>query len=119
MCELTSFIFILAGLWFTALITNATVFDHYFDAWNVNDAHIRASKFVKVLFNTFINTFIMTPFLMMIFGNWMKRTDLEGDNHEPWRTLNDGFRSMWGKIILLLAYFGSCAIAWGISGGAP
>lgn len=107
------------GLWFTILITNATVIGYYFDAWGLDGAQIRAEAFVRVLFNTFMNTYVMTPFLMMIFGNWLKRVDLEGDDHEPWRTLNDGFRTIWGKLILFLAYFGSCAIAWGINGGVP
>jgi antibiotic biosynthesis monooxygenase (ABM) superfamily enzyme len=51
-------LYICLGLWFVVLITNATVFGHYFDAWGLDGAHVRAKGFVRVLFNTWINTYV-------------------------------------------------------------
>ena len=54
----------------------------------------------------------MTPFLTMIFGNWLKRQEYENDTDEPWRTLNDGFQSPWHKAMVAFAFYGGCVIAW-------
>ena len=100
------------GLFFVVLVTNATLTDHYFEEWGLNDAHIRARSAVRVIFNTWLNTYVMTPFLIMIFGNWMKREEQEDNVREPWRTLNDGFRSVYGKFAVFFLFYGGMALAW-------
>ena len=100
------------GLFFVVLVTNATLTDHYFDKWGLNDAHRRARGLVRVLFNTWLNTYVLTPFLIMIFGNWMKREENEDNPREPWRTLNDGVGSIYGKFAIVFLFYGGCALAW-------
>jgi len=87
---------------------------HYLSEWNLIDVHDRLQTIVTVSINVFLNSYLMTPFVNMIFGLWLVRParDEEGDLDEPWRTLNDGFRSMWGKAAICLVFYGSLALAW-------
>ncbi|KAL7563134.1 hypothetical protein ACA910_012315 [Epithemia clementina (nom. ined.)] len=100
------------GLYFVVLVTNATLTQHYFEVWGLNDAHIRARSAVRVIFNTWLNTYILTPLLTLIFGNWLKRGENEYNVREPWRTLNDGFSSIYSKFAVFLLFFGGMTIAW-------
>ncbi|KAL7574371.1 hypothetical protein ACA910_008472 [Epithemia clementina (nom. ined.)] len=100
------------GLYFVVLVTNATLTQHYFEEWGLNDAHIRARSAVRVIFNTWLNTYILTPFMTLIFGNWLKRREDEHSAREPWRTLNDGFSSIYSKFAVFLLFYGGMAIAW-------
>lgn len=101
------------GLWFVILVTNETM-PFYYDKWGLLDdgVHERAFALAPTIINTFGNVYIMTPFLTMIFGNWLKRQPDEMDKNEPWRTLNDGFKSPWQKTVLTFAFYGGCFIAW-------
>jgi len=100
------------GLFFTVLITNATIFDHYFEEYDINDMASRVQALFRVFCNTWINTYVMTPFLTMTFGAWLKRGQEERKAHEPWRSLNDGFATIWSKVALAFLFYGGCALAW-------
>lgn len=99
------------GLWFVILITNETM-PFYYEKWGLLNAHERAFALVRVIVNTFCNVYIMTPFLTMVFGNWLKRQEHEKDTDEPWQTLNDGFQSPWLKAMVAFVFYGGCAITW-------
>ncbi|KAL7557347.1 hypothetical protein ACA910_003252 [Epithemia clementina (nom. ined.)] len=99
------------GLYFVVLVTNATLTQHYFEEWGLNDAHIRAQSAVRVIFNTWLNTYVLTPFMTLIFGHWLKRGANEHSVREPWRTLNDGFSSIYSKFAVFLLFYGGMAIA--------
>jgi hypothetical protein len=100
------------GLWCVILITNATLGEHYYEEWNLTDAHTRWQALVRIGFNTFLNVFVFTPFFTMLFGQWMARKPNEIDTLEPWRTLNDGFSSTWGNLGVTLAFYGTFVIIW-------
>ena len=87
---------------------------HYLNAWGLDDAHPRLQSLVTVSINVFLNAYFMTPFISMAFGRWLIRSehDEEGDRREPWRTLNDGFSTMWGKLAMCVLYYGGMAVAW-------
>jgi len=101
------------GLFFTLLI-DETVMPYYFAVWGLDDTHARLRDFIGTLITTFFNSFVMTPFLIMIFSDWVKRKPNEDDKKEPWRTLNDGFSSIWLKVFVTAAFYGGCVIAWAV-----
>lgn len=101
------------GLFFVILI-NEVVLPYYFGVWGLDIAHARLRAFVSALFTTFFNSFVMTPFLLMIFSDWVKRKPSENDTKEPWRTLNDGLPNIWWKVFVTVAFYGGCVIAWAV-----
>lgn len=100
------------GLWVTLMLCNATL-PFYLEQWGLSTSHPRVKAFISVGFVTFFNTYLMSPFLAMIFGDWLVRGEpTELDKLEPWRTLNDGMQSPWSKALLVLVYYGGLLIAW-------
>ena len=99
------------GLFFVLLIQE-TVMPYYYAHWDLDTANGRLRGFVGALFATWFNSFVMTPFLMMIFSDWAKRKPNETDTKEPWRTLNDGLSNVWQKVFVTVAFYGGCVIAW-------
>jgi len=86
---------------------------HYYEFWGLNDAHFRVQQLVANSVTVFVVTYIMVPFLLFVFDHWIKRKEVETKvKKEPWRTINDGFKSIWSKILLTFAFYGGCAIAW-------
>lgn len=103
----------LLGLFFTQMWCSAFL-PHYFDSWNLTNAHPRLKGAVNVSFVTFLNAYVMTPLLLFLFSGWIQRNECETDKREPWRTLNDGFESTWPKAILTIALYGGFAAAWAV-----
>ena len=110
---------------------------YYYEKWNVTDEmEIRA---VNIFVVTFINSYIMIPFLLFVFNPWVqqrhnnndqdeddgnehddkknstkKKTTSNRSNRQPWKTLNDGFTSIWPKLLLTIGFYGGCLVAWKI-----
>lgn len=104
------------SIYLVILYTNHAI-PHYLRAWGLDHVHERIRTIVTIAINVLLNAYIVTPFLTsMVFGLWLHRPqrDEEGDRREPWRTLNDGFRTIWGKIAMCLAFYGGLALAWAI-----
>lgn len=100
------------GLFLVLQFTRSTL-PHYYGEWKLDDTHIRVESIVTVFINTFLNSYVMTPFMTMLFGHWLKRSqDEQGDQREPWRTLNDGFTSIWSKLAFCSVFYVGCALAW-------
>jgi antibiotic biosynthesis monooxygenase (ABM) superfamily enzyme len=97
---------------FLVNLTQEAVQPYYFQKWGLNDSHDRLRGLVATIFATFFNSFIMTPFLIMLFSDWVKRKPNETDTKEPWRTLNDGLSTIWQKLLVTVAFYGGCIIAW-------
>mmetsp|Transcript_1612 Transcript_1612/g.3097 ORF Transcript_1612/g.3097 Transcript_1612/m.3097 type:complete len:434 (-) Transcript_1612:51-1352(-) len=107
----------LLGLFFTLLWTGA-VLPYYFEQWNLDEAHQQLQGFVAVFIATFLNSYVMTPLLLFLFSNWVRRGEAESETREPWRTLNDGFESLWAKALLTVALYGGFVIAWAVRASA-
>ena len=115
---------------------NSSIMPYYYDKWNLtNEIEIRA---VSIFVTTFLNSYIMIPFLLFVFNPWVQRRDDHHDNdkdgknvdtnknsnnkkksnnrnnRQPWKTLNDGFTSIWPKLILTIGFYGGCLVAWKI-----
>jgi len=101
------------SIYLVILFTNMAL-PHYLRAWGLSKSHPRLQTLVTVSINVFLNAYIMTPFITMVFGRWLIRPvkDEVGDQREPWRTLNDGFRTIWGKLAMCILFYGGLAIAW-------
>merc|ERR1711935_155564 len=90
---------------------------HYFEFWGLNGAHERIRALVSITITVFVNTYILVPLLLFVFDHWVKRKQVETKvKKEPWRTLNDGFQSIWWKALLTFAYYGGFVIAWIVRG---
>ncbi|KAL7538418.1 hypothetical protein ACHAXR_009315 [Thalassiosira sp. AJA248-18] len=105
----------LLGLFFVQLWTR-DVMPYYYSRWGLDGAHERARGFVAVLISTFLNSYVMTPLLLFLFSPWIKRREGENDPRQPWKTLNDGFESLWLKATLTIALYGGFVVAWVVGG---
>lgn len=101
----------LLGLFFTQMWIGA-VLPHYFDIWKLDGAHQRLQGFVSVAISTFLNSYVMTPLLLLLFDNWIRRKENEIYTREPWRTLSDGITNIWIKALMSIAMYGGFVIAW-------
>lgn len=59
--------------------------------------------------NTFINVYCGSPFAMLIFGAWLKKPRPK-TMHQPWRLLDEGFKSWWSQFIVTVLFFGGCGL---------
>jgi len=103
------------GLFFTMLWTG-DVLSYYYSRWGLDNAHLRLQAFVGVFIGTFLNSYLMTPLTLFLFSGWVQRKECENDEREPWRTLNDGFESIWLKALLTIGLYGGLLIAWLVKG---
>jgi len=103
------------GLFFATLIREK-ITPYYYSKWGIADdpKYDRLVAFCNVLLGTFLVSYVMQPLFIMQFSEWVRRKPNENDKVEPWRTLNDGFKSTWMKAVVALAYFGGCGIRWAI-----
>lgn len=101
------------GLWVVIFLRDIII-PYYFDRWGLDNAPDWIHTFVQLVLAFFFNAYVVTPFLMMIFSEWVRRKENERDRKEPWRTLNDGVRWLWLKAMIVAAYCGGCAIAWAL-----
>ncbi|KAL3923449.1 MAG: hypothetical protein SGILL_001649 [Bacillariaceae sp.] len=85
---------------------------YYIEFWGLDKAHPRLRALVTVFVMTFLNSYIMTPFLLFLFNPWILRRSNEVDERPIWKTLDDGIKSLWLKFLLSFAYYGGCVIAW-------
>lgn len=85
---------------------------YYYEFWGLNNAHVRLQVFVANVVTVFVNAYIMVPLLLFFFNHWLKRKDAESNIKEPWRTLNDGFQSIWSKAFLTFLLYGGCVFVW-------
>lgn len=106
-------------LWLTtialyiSIIWVSSFMAHYYEFWGLNDTHPRILAAVNETITVWVNTYILVPLLLFVFDHWVKRNETETKvTKEPWRTLNDGFSSIWWKIFLTFAFYGGCGIAW-------
>jgi hypothetical protein len=54
--------------------------------------------------------------LIMQFSHWLQRKPRkQGEEREPWRTLNDGIESIWIKLLITVVFFGSMGIKWAMT----
>jgi antibiotic biosynthesis monooxygenase (ABM) superfamily enzyme len=87
---------------------------YYFSAevWNLDSTHVRLQSLVKITFSTYLNSFVMTPLFLFLFGDWVQRKEGEHNGNEPWKTLNEGMPSLWIKSAVTVAFYGGCGITW-------
>jgi len=63
--------------------------------------------------SVFVVGYIVNPFLLLLFNNWLKRKQHEIiDEKEPWRTLNEGIAAFWLKVVIAFSLYGGMLIAW-------
>ena len=98
------------SLYGTILFLNVTT-PHYWEQWGLDGADERVESVVSVVCVTFISSYIATPFLTMLFAHWM-RTHPRATHHEPWRTLEEGFRTNLAKLAVVVLFYGACLGAW-------
>lgn len=93
------------SLW-TIIFLREMILPHYFETWGLDDAPEWVQMFVNHVFDFAFNAYVIIPFLVMIFSEWMRRKEDEKDTKEPWRTLNDGLPYLWQKAVIVVAYCG-------------
>jgi antibiotic biosynthesis monooxygenase (ABM) superfamily enzyme len=104
--------------WLTTVALVATIrwatsfLSYYMEFWGLNESHPRLRMLVIIFIVTFMNSYIMTPFLLFLFHPWLIRRSNEIDERFIWKTLNDGIQSMWLKFLLTFVFYGGCIIAW-------
>ena len=101
------------GLFFTQLWTRDTM-PFYFEKWGLDTAHPRLQELVSVTLSTYLNSYVMTPLLLYLFSDWLRRKVDETDTKQPWKTANDGFESLWTKSALTIAMYGGFVLAWAL-----
>ncbi|KAL9189296.1 hypothetical protein ACHAXT_011786 [Thalassiosira profunda] len=105
-------------VWWIAVISRfiaihwvAAMLNYYFQFWGMDDPSLQ--RLVSVAASVFLNSYILLPLLSRLFEPWMRRKRHEKvETKEPWKTLNEGFGSLWWKCLLTLTYFGGCFVAW-------
>lgn len=86
---------------------------HYYEFWGLNAAPARIQDLVQIPITVSVNVYILVPLMLFFFDHWVKQRQVEPKvTKEPWRTLNDGFQSLWFKAFLTFIYYGGMAIAW-------
>ena len=78
----------------------------------MDTAHQRRQRLGDVLISTFLNLYVMTPLLLYLFSNWLRRKETENDTKQPWNKLNDGFESLWTKAAITIALYGGFVVVW-------
>lgn len=102
------FVIIMIALFSTVLLFNETS-PWYWEQWGLDAAPPAAQRAVDNAVTTFVSFYMATPLLTMVFSHWMvKECDERETQHEPWRTLNEGFSSIWAKIVVVVVFYGSC-----------
>jgi antibiotic biosynthesis monooxygenase (ABM) superfamily enzyme len=85
---------------------------YYHEQWGLDQTHERLRGLVDTMIITLLNSYVMTPLMLFFFDPWVKRQACERTEKEPWKTLEDGFTSIWWKVFLTLALYGGCSVAW-------
>lgn len=95
-------------------------FPYYHHKWGLPNHHDRLQALISDIITVFFVSYIMNPLLLFVFHPWMKRKEKSGandnnsNNREPWKTLNDGFQSIWWKAFWTFALYGGCLITWAV-----
>jgi antibiotic biosynthesis monooxygenase (ABM) superfamily enzyme len=105
-CWLTTVALVITIRWVTSFLA------YYLEFWRLAESHPRLRSLVSIFITTFLNSYVMTPFLLFLFNPWMHRRSNEVDERFIWKTLDDGMGNMWLKFLLTFAYYGGCIIAW-------
>ena len=85
---------------------------YYLEFWGLDESHPRLRTLVTIFITTFLNSYVMVPFLLFLFSPWMVRQSNEVDERFIWKTLDDGIQNIWLKFLLTFAFYGGCVIAW-------
>jgi antibiotic biosynthesis monooxygenase (ABM) superfamily enzyme len=108
--------------WLTTVALTITVrwvesfLQYYLDFWGLSDGHPRLTALVSVFLTTFLNSYVLIPFLLFLFNPWMVRRPNEIDDRYMWKSLDDGLQSFWLKALLTFAFYGGCIITWIVRG---
>ena len=108
--------------WLTTLALVITVrwvesfLQYYLDFWGLSGGHPRLTALVSVFLTTFLNSYVLIPFLLFLFNPWMIRRPNEVDDRYIWKSLDDGLQSFWLKALLTFAFYGGCVITWIVRG---
>ncbi|CAB9500885.1 expressed unknown protein [Seminavis robusta] len=85
---------------------------YYYDKWGLTQADERLERIVTSFVATFLNSYVMAPLFLFLFDHWLQHSDVKSKNiRQPWKTLDEGFQSIWPKVFLTVAFYGGCAIA--------
>lgn len=103
---LTTLALVITIRWVTLLLA------YYLEFWGLDKAHPRLRALVTTFVATFLNSYVMTPFLLFLFQPWMIRHPNEFDERFIWKSLEDGIHSIWLKFLLTFVFYGGCVIAW-------
>ena len=86
---------------------------YYFDQWGLAATDARLERLISLFISTFLNSYVMTPLMLFVFDHWLQHKDVEVKHtKDPWKTLDEGFTSIWSKIAITLAFYGGCIIAF-------
>ena len=89
-----------------------TFLPYYFEQWGLTEADERLKRLVSSLISTFLSSYVTTPLFLFIFDYWMHHVDVQAKNtRQPWKTFDEGFSSVWPKIVMTVAFYGGCTIA--------
>ena len=101
----------LVALYITLKWSNSFL-PYYFDFWGLTDADDRLERLVSVFIATFLNSYVMTPLFLFVFDHWLQHSDVVAKNtRQPWKILDEGFASLWPKVLITVAFYGGCLLA--------
>jgi len=90
-----------------------SLLSYYFKFWGIEDASPRILDGITLPITVFVVGYIVNPFLLLLFNNWLKRKQHEIiDEKEPWRTLNEGIAAFWLKVVIAFSLYGGMLIVW-------
>mmetsp|Transcript_21712 Transcript_21712/g.47328 ORF Transcript_21712/g.47328 Transcript_21712/m.47328 type:complete len:428 (+) Transcript_21712:227-1510(+) len=95
---------------FAALIWDA-VMPFYYEAWGMDEQSVWLQRLVQFCILVPLIVFVISPMLLMLFSEWVRRKEHEFDTNQPWKALNDGL-PLWLQTTGLLLFFAGTGTAW-------
>jgi antibiotic biosynthesis monooxygenase (ABM) superfamily enzyme len=91
-----------------------TFLPYYFEKWGLNEADPKLERLVKNGTTTLMNAYVMVPLFLFVFNHWLHSDNNDPkvvkNTQQPWKALDEGFTSIWVKLIMTIGFYGGCLI---------
>jgi antibiotic biosynthesis monooxygenase (ABM) superfamily enzyme len=91
-----------------------TFLPYYFGKWGLHEAHPKLEKLVANFIVTFLNAYVMVPLFLFVFNHWLHEDNNVAkavkNTRQPWKMFDEGFTSIWVKLIITIGFYGGCLI---------
>jgi antibiotic biosynthesis monooxygenase (ABM) superfamily enzyme len=95
---------------FISIRWSGTFLPYYFAKWGLPDAKLE--RLVDNFIVTFLNEFVLVPLFLNAFNHWLQEDNNDAkvvkNTRQPWKTFDEGFASIWVKLIITIGFYGGC-----------